>query len=55
MKKDVCPEESIETNWISRYAKLPEVCMAMRRIDGNIFYKYLLNVKFKGFFLKKNK
>lgn len=51
MKKKVCPEDSIESSWISRYAKLPEVCTAMRHIDGNEFYEYLLNVKFKGLFI----
>ena len=49
MKMDVCPNDTIETSWIARNARLPEVCTAMRHIDGDIFYKkYLLNVKFEG-------
>ncbi|KAI1732138.1 receptor family ligand binding region domain-containing protein [Ditylenchus destructor] len=47
MKMKVCPDDTIESSWISRYAKLPEVCSAMRKIDGNDFYQYLLNVKFE--------
>uniref|UniRef100_A0AC35GRS0 G-protein coupled receptors family 3 profile domain-containing protein n=1 Tax=Panagrolaimus sp. PS1159 TaxID=55785 RepID=A0AC35GRS0_9BILA len=48
MKNHVCPNDTIETSWITRYAKLPEICTAMRHIDGDEFYKkYLLNVKFK--------
>lgn len=49
MKMAVCPNDTIETSWISRYARLPEVCNAMRHIDGDEFYqKYLLKVKFEG-------
>ncbi|KAE9551725.1 hypothetical protein FO519_005058 [Halicephalobus sp. NKZ332] len=48
MKMDVCPNDTIETSWIARNARLPEVCTAMRHIDGDVFYKkYLLNVKFE--------
>ena len=49
MKNEVCPNDTIETSWITRHARLPEICNAMRHIDGDEFYKkYLLNVKFKG-------
>uniref|UniRef100_A0A915NB71 G-protein coupled receptors family 3 profile domain-containing protein n=1 Tax=Meloidogyne javanica TaxID=6303 RepID=A0A915NB71_MELJA len=47
MKEKVCPDDSIESSWISRYARLPQVCPAMRHIDGENFYKHLLNVKFE--------
>uniref|UniRef100_A0A7E4W6B1 G_PROTEIN_RECEP_F3_4 domain-containing protein n=1 Tax=Panagrellus redivivus TaxID=6233 RepID=A0A7E4W6B1_PANRE len=54
MKKDVCANDTIETSWITRYAKPPEVCAAMRHIDGDQFYnKYLLNVKFQDLVGKK--
>jgi hypothetical protein len=49
MKQDVCPDDSIETNWISRKAPTPDVCTAMRTIDGTDFYqKYLLKVNFES-------
>ncbi|KAH7732252.1 metabotropic glutamate receptor 3-like protein [Aphelenchoides avenae] len=54
MKAAVCPNDTIETSWISRYARLPEVCNAMRHIDGDEFYqKYLLKVKFDDLVGKK--
>ncbi|KAI6218429.1 G-PROTEIN-RECEP-F3-4 domain-containing protein [Aphelenchoides besseyi] len=48
MKFDICPNDTIETSWISRHSGLPDVCSSMKHIDGEEFYKkYLLNVKFK--------
>jgi hypothetical protein len=49
MKSQTCPNDTIETSWISRHSGLPDTCAQMRHIDGEQFYKkYLLNVKFKG-------
>ena len=53
MKQVVCPADSIESDWISRYAKVPEVCQAMRKIEGDVFYEYLINVKFEDLVGKK--
>ncbi|KAI6239141.1 putative metabotropic glutamate receptor mgl-1 [Aphelenchoides fujianensis] len=48
MKFNVCPNDTIETSWISRHSGQPDVCARMKHIDGEEFYrKYLLNVKFK--------
>lgn len=47
LKNDYCKEDAIETSWISRHSGYPEICSAMRHIDGAEFYtKYLLNVTF---------
>lgn len=49
MKQAVCPNDTIETSWISRHSKMPHICSAMNLIDGEEFYrKYLLHVKFEG-------
>uniref|UniRef100_A0A183BM47 G_PROTEIN_RECEP_F3_4 domain-containing protein n=1 Tax=Globodera pallida TaxID=36090 RepID=A0A183BM47_GLOPA len=53
MKGKVCPEDSIEHSWIQRYARLPQVCPAMRHIDGAQFYKHLLEVKFEDLVKKR--
>lgn len=51
MKENVCPEDIVETSWIMRNAKVPEVCAAMKQIEGENFYKnYLLKVDFEGDF-----
>ncbi|KAK0397750.1 hypothetical protein QR680_002252 [Steinernema hermaphroditum] len=48
MKQVVCPNDTVETSWISRHSKIPDVCTPMTHIDGDVFYnKFLLNVKFK--------
>ncbi|EYB97842.1 hypothetical protein Y032_0136g1956 [Ancylostoma ceylanicum] len=48
MKSKVCPDDAIETSWISRYSKKPDICHAMQNIDGDEFYqKYLLKVQFQ--------
>ncbi|KAK6759892.1 hypothetical protein RB195_021449 [Necator americanus] len=48
MKSTVCPDDVIETSWISRYSKKPDICHAMQSIDGDEFYqKYLLKVQFE--------
>ncbi|CAB3410303.1 unnamed protein product [Caenorhabditis bovis] len=47
MKSAVCPDDAIESSWISRYSKQPEICHSMQNIDGYEFYqKYLLKVQF---------
>ncbi|VDM61729.1 unnamed protein product [Angiostrongylus costaricensis] len=49
MKTAVCPDDVIESSWISRYSKKPDICHAMQNIDGEEFYqKYLLKVRFQG-------
>ncbi|KAL3078915.1 hypothetical protein niasHS_014697 [Heterodera schachtii] len=53
MKGNVCPDDSIEHSWIHRYARLPQVCPAMRHIDGAQFYKHLLEVKFEDLVKKR--
>uniref|UniRef100_A0A0K0D6Y4 ANF_receptor domain-containing protein n=1 Tax=Angiostrongylus cantonensis TaxID=6313 RepID=A0A0K0D6Y4_ANGCA len=48
MKTAVCPNDVIESSWISRYSKKPDICHAMQNIDGDEFYqKYLLKVRFQ--------
>ncbi|VDN05716.1 unnamed protein product [Thelazia callipaeda] len=48
MKEEVCPDDAVTPSWISRYSKVPEICNAMKHIDGEKFYqKYLLKVKFE--------
>uniref|UniRef100_A0A1I8AVZ6 G_PROTEIN_RECEP_F3_4 domain-containing protein n=1 Tax=Steinernema glaseri TaxID=37863 RepID=A0A1I8AVZ6_9BILA len=48
MKQEVCPNDTVETSWITRHSKIPDVCTPMTHIDGDVFYnKFLLNVKFK--------
>ncbi|KAJ1373278.1 hypothetical protein KIN20_035637 [Parelaphostrongylus tenuis] len=48
MKTAVCPDDVIESSWISRYSKKPDICHAMQNIDGDEFYqKYLLKVQFQ--------
>uniref|UniRef100_A0A914DR92 G-protein coupled receptors family 3 profile domain-containing protein n=1 Tax=Acrobeloides nanus TaxID=290746 RepID=A0A914DR92_9BILA len=52
MKQKLCPDDVIEKEWIIRNGKIPEVCAAMRQIDGEDFYKnYLLHVDFLDPFL----
>ncbi|CAD6188743.1 unnamed protein product [Caenorhabditis auriculariae] len=47
MKNVHCPDDAIETSWISRYSRQPEICRAMQNIDGADFYQnYLLKVQF---------
>ncbi|CAD5222740.1 unnamed protein product [Bursaphelenchus xylophilus] len=47
MKNEHCKQDTIETSWISRHSGYPQICAAMRHIDGADFYtKYLLNVTF---------
>uniref|UniRef100_A0AC35U3M6 Poly(A)-specific ribonuclease n=1 Tax=Rhabditophanes sp. KR3021 TaxID=114890 RepID=A0AC35U3M6_9BILA len=47
MKEQLCPNDTVEHSWISRYSKGPEICDALAQVDGELFYKkYLLNVKF---------
>lgn len=56
-KQDACPDDSIETSWISRKSPMIDVCTAMRSIDGTDFYqKYLLKVNFesKAFLFSKD-
>uniref|UniRef100_A0A914RV76 Uncharacterized protein n=1 Tax=Parascaris equorum TaxID=6256 RepID=A0A914RV76_PAREQ len=46
MKQAVCPNDTIETSWISRHSKMPHICSAMNLIDGEEFYrKYLLHLE----------
>ncbi|KAI6177304.1 G-PROTEIN-RECEP-F3-4 domain-containing protein [Aphelenchoides bicaudatus] len=47
MKIQTCPNDTIETSWISRHSGLPDTCNQMKHFDGESFYKnYLLKVKF---------
>lgn len=55
MKLDVCPDDTVATSWISRHSRMPQLCNAMKRIDGEEFYqKYLLQVKFEGIFSNRS-
>ncbi|VDO74220.1 unnamed protein product, partial [Heligmosomoides polygyrus] len=48
MKSAVCPNDTIESSWISRYSEKPDLCQGIDDIDGEEFYqKYLLKVQFK--------
>jgi hypothetical protein len=47
MKMQSCTNDSIETSWISRHSGLPRKCDFMKSIEGEKFYKNLLNVKFR--------
>uniref|UniRef100_A0A915PFX1 G-protein coupled receptors family 3 profile domain-containing protein n=1 Tax=Setaria digitata TaxID=48799 RepID=A0A915PFX1_9BILA len=54
MKEEVCPDDSASASWISRNSAMPQICDAMKRIDGEKFYqKYLLQVKFEDAVGKK--
>uniref|UniRef100_A0A0R3RTD3 G_PROTEIN_RECEP_F3_4 domain-containing protein n=1 Tax=Elaeophora elaphi TaxID=1147741 RepID=A0A0R3RTD3_9BILA len=54
MKEEVCPDDSVSSSWISRHSSAPQICDAMKRIDGEEFYqKYLLQVKFEDAVGKK--
>ncbi|VDD92879.1 unnamed protein product [Enterobius vermicularis] len=47
LKKAECPNDTVETSWITRNAKKPHLCYAMDNIDGADFYQnYLLKVNF---------
>lgn len=49
MKEEVCPDDTVSSSWISRHSIVPQICDAMKHIDGEEFYqKYLLQVKFEG-------
>ncbi|VDK28151.1 unnamed protein product [Gongylonema pulchrum] len=54
MKEEVCPDDTVASSWISRHSRMPQICSAMKRIDGEEFYqKYLLQVKFEDAVGKK--
>ncbi|VDK64733.1 unnamed protein product [Onchocerca ochengi] len=54
MKEDICPDDTVSSSWTSRYSNVPQICDAMKRIDGEQFYqKYLLQVKFEDAVGKK--
>ncbi|VDO27430.1 unnamed protein product [Onchocerca flexuosa] len=54
MKKDLCPDDTVSSSWTSRYSSVPQICDAMKHIDGEQFYqKYLLQVKFEDAVGKK--
>lgn len=53
MKSAVCPNDTIESSWISRYSEKPDLCQGIDDIDGEEFYqKYLLKVQFKGEYIR---
>uniref|UniRef100_A0A7I4NN29 G_PROTEIN_RECEP_F3_4 domain-containing protein n=1 Tax=Brugia malayi TaxID=6279 RepID=A0A7I4NN29_BRUMA len=54
MQEKVCPDDTASSSWISRYSSVPQICDAMKHIDGEEFYqKYLLQVKFEDAVGKK--
>ncbi|KAM3725965.1 putative metabotropic glutamate receptor [Dirofilaria immitis] len=54
MKEEICPDDNVPSSWISKHANVPQICDAMKHIDGEQFYqKYLLQVKFKDAVGKK--
>ncbi|KHN85912.1 putative metabotropic glutamate receptor mgl-1 [Toxocara canis] len=40
MKQSVCPNDTIETSWISRHSKMPHICSAMNLIDDLVGKKF---------------
>ncbi|VDK76861.1 unnamed protein product [Litomosoides sigmodontis] len=54
MKEEVCPNDTVPSSWMSRHSNVPQICDAMKHIDGEEFYrKYLLQVKFEDAVGKK--
>ncbi|VBB26288.1 unnamed protein product [Acanthocheilonema viteae] len=54
MKEEICPDDTVLSSWISRHSNAPQICDAMKHIDGEEFYqKYLLQVKFEDAVGKK--
>ncbi|CEF60191.1 Metabotropic glutamate receptor 3 [Strongyloides ratti] len=54
MKERYCANDTVENTWINRYSKNPELCLALRHIDGQDFYKnYLLKLEFNDLVGKK--
>uniref|UniRef100_A0A0N5AI31 G_PROTEIN_RECEP_F3_4 domain-containing protein n=1 Tax=Syphacia muris TaxID=451379 RepID=A0A0N5AI31_9BILA len=54
LKNAECPNDTIETSWITRNAKKLHMCYAMDNIDGEYFYRnYLLKVNFTNIVQKK--
>ncbi|CAJ0583098.1 unnamed protein product, partial [Mesorhabditis spiculigera] len=52
-KDEVCPEENVENNWVSRKDDRREACVGMENIDGGRLYHHLLKVKFDDLVGKK--